>query len=233
MGVSALIVGTSDPFFELDSRSTDQVAPNVGVNAPSRIGITDFRHFLEEGEDKHVTVYQIYVEPNLGSARMSEWSTQEKRLSTSKLVVVERRFSEFVNLDTTLRLLLGVTAMTDLEIPSLPPKVYNPLVDQASESFLHTRREALERYLASILEHIDHFGHPQELYLFLGLDPLTGFKQRGQGDAGSGGVGVGGGEEDDSPLGGGLSTGVYDFRSFTTPVKPKGHTESTGESAGV
>ncbi len=192
-----LLIG--DEFFpSLNSilRSADQVAPNVGTNAPSRVGITDFRQFLEKGEDKLVTVYQIYVEPTLGSARMAEDRPQEKTVSSSKLVIVERRFSEFVILDTTLRLLVGDSAVTELGVPPLPPKVYNPLVDQASEAFLQGRRAALEVYLTSVLELVDHFGHPQELYTFLGLNPVTGLKQEA-------------GEDAEGPLGGGLSGPGY------------------------
>ena len=116
----------------------------------------------------------------------------------------------------------AMTAMAELGIPSLPPKVYNPLVDQASESFLHTRREALESYLTSILEHIDHFGHPQDLYAFLGLDPLTGLKLR-----------EGGEEEAGASIGGGLSGQDYDFRSIAAPVVSNVNTKSTEESVGV
>ena len=195
-----LIAGAEIPSLNSILRQPHRVIPNVGMNAPARIGITDFRNFQEKGEDKHVTVYQLYVEPNLGSARSSTIETASggrgsfrgNSGNSRRLVIVERRFSEFVILDASLRSLVGATTMTELNIPSLPPKVYNPLVDQASEDFLHGRREALESYLASVLEHVDRLAHPQELYTFWGLDPISGLSRFS------------------TPLGGGLSGKEYD-----------------------
>ena len=112
-----IIEGEIIPSLNSILRSADLVVNNVGKNAPSRVGITDFRHFLEEGEDKLVTVYQIYVEPTLGFARMAEVSSQEKTETSNKLVIVERRFSEFVILDTTMRVLAGEVVITGLGDP--------------------------------------------------------------------------------------------------------------------
>lgn len=139
-----------------------KLTPNVGRFRPMRVGITDF-HTIEEDEKK-TTVYQLFIEPH-----------RREGGPISTTCIVERRFSEFVNLDSTLRLALGYPSQffADRELV-LPPKVYNPLVNQASTEFLAARLELLNKYLCRLLESIDYLMHIQEIYTFFGLSPVTG-----------------------------------------------------------
>lgn len=137
--------------------SSEPSMPNIGRFPPSRVGITDYHSFME-GEEKKATVYQLFVESSAGG----------------KLVILERRFSEFVHLDSTLRL-LGYPNQFFVENQlQLPPKVFNPLVNQFSADFLTARMAALNVYLHKVLESIDSLMHIQEIYTFFGLSPLTG-----------------------------------------------------------
>lgn len=139
--------------------------PNVGQFAPRRVGITDF-HTIEEDEKKAI-VYQLFVEPFYRDGQ------------PKTVLVVERRYSEFVNLDSTLRSLRGVRGGSGYPVEmerelQLPPKVYNPLVNQVSTEFAEMRMKLLSKYLCKVVESIDSLMHVQEIYTFLGLSPLTG-----------------------------------------------------------
>ena len=131
--------------------------PKIGQFPPVRVGITDYRSFMEEA--KKAIVYQLFVELSFGG----------------ELVILERRFSEFLHLDCTIRSALGYPKKYFVESNlELPPKVFNPLVDQYTSDFLNTRKEALDIYLQRILANMDILMHVQEIYTFFGLHPLTG-----------------------------------------------------------
>jgi hypothetical protein len=65
-------------------------------------------------------------------------------------VLVERRFSDFLQLDAILRGSLGRQQLPP-KYPGLPKKVYNPFLNQFDQAFLTTRRVALEKYLQYLL----------------------------------------------------------------------------------
>jgi hypothetical protein len=65
-------------------------------------------------------------------------------------VLVERRFSDFLQLDAIIRGSLGRQQLPP-KYPVLPKKVYNPFLNQFDQSFLTTRRVALEKYLQYLL----------------------------------------------------------------------------------
>lgn len=96
---------------------------------PSSIMITDSR--IDSEIDKNVVLYQV-----------------SSRNSRNEESLVERRFSEFVRLDTVLRASLSSHLQSSL--PVLPSKMIAPWTNQTSESFVNARRIALETYLVQL-----------------------------------------------------------------------------------
>ena len=156
-------VGTSSVVFNHVLRCAGQdiaelrtvLEPSVGEALPRRAGIVDTRTY-HDGQKK-ITVYQLFVEPGGSSGARS--------------LAIERRFSDFVSLD------LLVRAATDphllASLPLLPSKVYNPLVDQNSDAFISTRKEALQAFLQALLNN-GKIAHYADVLSFLGLSPVTG-----------------------------------------------------------
>jgi hypothetical protein len=156
-------VGTSSVVFNHVLRCAGQdiaelrtvLEPSVGEALPRRAGIVDTRTY-HDGQKK-ITVYQLFVEPGGSSGARS--------------LAIERRFSDFVSLD------LLVRAATDphllASLPLLPSKVYNPLVDQNSDAFISTRKEALQAFLQALLNN-GKIAHYSDVLSFLGLSPVTG-----------------------------------------------------------
>lgn len=127
--------------------------PSLGESLPRRAGIADTRVF-HEGKKK-ITVYQLFVEPG----------------NTDGTLLIERRYSEFVALDLLIRAATDTHLLTSL--PSLPGKVFNPMIDQSSDTFITARKEALQLYLSQLLNN-HKVSHYQDVLCFLGLHPVTG-----------------------------------------------------------
>jgi hypothetical protein len=131
-------------------RKTAEIA--VDEAPPARVSIPSTRSCLVNG--KPVTVYKVCCET-----------------SNRERIAVERRYSDFQYLNTMVVGHTGQHLRTTL--PKLPPKVFFPLIDQSSESFVSSRREALQAYLQSLLAN-SKVALYTEVLCFLGLDPTSG-----------------------------------------------------------
>mmetsp|Transcript_24054 Transcript_24054/g.44652 ORF Transcript_24054/g.44652 Transcript_24054/m.44652 type:complete len:718 (-) Transcript_24054:219-2372(-) len=110
-------------------------------------------------------------------------------------IVVERRYKHFSQLWSLLRGELALTMEESLRIsggvdkenksisnaceaklsqfPMLPPKVYNPMVDQKKPDFIKSRRLALQSFLIELMSYDPKIVHCSEFLGFLGLHPIT------------------------------------------------------------
>jgi len=159
-------VGTSSVVFNHSLKCAGQdiaelrtvLEPSVGEVLPHRAGIVDTRTF-HDGQKK-ITVYQLFVEPGGPGSRS---------------LAIERRFSDFVSLDLLVRAATEPHLLSSL--PLLPSKVYNPLVDQNSDAFISTRKDALQSFLQALLNN-GKIVHYSDVLAFLGLNPVTGLGDR-------------------------------------------------------
>jgi len=132
--------------------------PSLGETFPRRAGVADTRVFSADVGKKRVVVYQLFVEP--GGASGSDTT-----------LLIERRYSEFVTLDMLIRSATEAHLLSSL--PTLPGKVFNPMTDQNSDSFIATRKESLQLYVEQLLQN-HKVMHYSDVLCFLGLHPVTG-----------------------------------------------------------
>ena len=132
--------------------------PSLGEIFPRRAGVADTRVFSADVGKKRVVVYQLFVEP--GGASGSDTT-----------LLIERRYSEFVTLDMLIRCSTEAHLLSSL--PMLPGKVFNPMTDQNSDSFIATRKESLQLYVEQLLQN-HKVMHYSDVLCFLGLHPVTG-----------------------------------------------------------
>ena len=151
MGYSHVLELTKDEkqIQEVKRSPTEQLS--VGEHIPENISIPDSRKLTLDG--KEVILYQICVQT-----------------AGQPTVVVERRFSEFITLGNLLK---SQKDQFSFSLPSSPPKIFSPWIDQRSESFVNERRTALQKYLCDLLRN-SRVCHYTEFLLFLGLSPITG-----------------------------------------------------------
>lgn len=106
-------------------------------------------------------------------------------------IVVERRYKDFSQLCHMLRGELSLTLEETLgankenksvsnacqikldQFPTLPPKVYNPMVNQHRADFIKQRRLALQSFLIELISYDPKIVHCSEFLGFLGLHPIT------------------------------------------------------------
>lgn len=131
-------------------RKTTEIS--VDEAPPARVSIPSSRTCVVNG--KSVTVYKICCETSNGER-----------------IAVERRYSDFQYLNTMVVGHTGQHLRTTL--PTVPPRVFFPLIDQSSDAFVNTRREALQVYLQNLLAS-NKVALYTEVLCFLGLDPTTG-----------------------------------------------------------
>jgi PX domain len=156
-------VGTSSVVFAHSLKCAGQdiaelrtvLEPSMDEAMPRRAGIVDTRTF-HDGQNKRITLYQLFVEPGTPQSRS---------------LAIERRFSDFVSLDLLIRAATEPHLLSSL--PVLPSKVYNPLVDQNSEIFINSRKDALQSFLQALLNN-SKIAHYDDVFAFLGLDVVTG-----------------------------------------------------------
>ena len=151
MGYSHVLELTKDEkqIQEVKRSPTEQLS--VGEHIPENISIPDSRKLTLDG--KEVILYQICVQT-----------------AGQPTVVVERRFSDFITLGNLLK---SQKDQFSFSLPSSPPKIFSPWIDQRSESFVNERRTALQKYLCDLLRN-SRVCHYTEFLLFLGLSPITG-----------------------------------------------------------
>ena len=125
----ALIIyanGNNGVYYEhtlvIDAVPIDDVTKKVDVKmdeqVPAAVAISKWRTYREMGN-----VVAVFV--------------MEVTTGSGETISVERRYSDFAYLDASIR------SSTDghmyYSVPNLPPKVYNPFFDQASDDFLQVR----------------------------------------------------------------------------------------------
>lgn len=119
------------------------------------LSIPDTRSFFDG--TKQVTVYQIIAQSSIEGKNIS---------------IVERRFSEFVILDSIIKTQIN-SHIHMSNFPKLPDKVVNPWVDQSAVEFISSRRIALEEYLFSLMQIPEALMYA-DFFCFFGIHPLTG-----------------------------------------------------------
>jgi hypothetical protein len=103
---------------------------SVDEPAPRFVEITEVKNCKIDG--KIVSVYQICC-----------------HLESGEKLFIERRYSDFQNLNT---IIMGQTGRhLRSTLPSLPGKILNPFLDQTTDSFIQARRDGLQRYLKQLL----------------------------------------------------------------------------------
>ncbi len=140
----------------IDAIPIDDITKKVDVKmdekVPQQIKIARFRTYREMS--KVVAVYVIEVTTGSGQS-----------------LTIERRYSDFSYLDAAIR--SSTEGHMSASVPDLPPKVYNPFVDQTTDEFIGGRLIGLQQYVTMLLGN-SKLQYYTDFYVFLGLSPITG-----------------------------------------------------------
>jgi hypothetical protein len=120
---------SNEQFTLNEKKYTNNLIADVDI-IPSKVNI--FSTNFDTINGKTVVFYQITVIPRNG-----------------EIILIERRFSEFVTLNYILR---SLTKVTDKNVlPELPSKSNYMFEDQTKISFVEHRRSGLEKYIQAII----------------------------------------------------------------------------------
>jgi hypothetical protein len=138
----------------IENRS--QLDLSVGEVTPTVVTVPGYRveQISNRPQEGPVVFYQLFVKTTNGDEFM-----------------LEKRYSEINFIDSLIR--SATASHLQGSLPSLPGKVWNPWTDQTSETFIYSRRMALESYFAMLIGN-SKVVHYQDTLAFLGLDVLTG-----------------------------------------------------------